>query len=88
MLKSNSGWEDYDGRNGNGTDAYGLSVLPAGYHGQGFFSSLGELARFWSVDEEGSDNAYYMGLDYNYEGAYMNGNGYKLHGFSVRCLRY
>jgi uncharacterized protein (TIGR02145 family) len=30
-LKSSSGWNDYNGVSGNGTDDYGFSALPAGY---------------------------------------------------------
>ena len=31
MLKSTNGWNEYGGKDGNGTDAFGFSALPAGY---------------------------------------------------------
>ena len=31
ILKSTSGWLDYNGENGNGTDFYGFNLLPAGF---------------------------------------------------------
>jgi len=31
-LKSKSGWNDYEGKSGNGTDNYGFSALPGSYH--------------------------------------------------------
>ena len=41
-LKSQSGWKDYGGTSGNGTDAYGFSAFPAGdRYGNGDFSNEG-----------------------------------------------
>ncbi len=31
LLKSTTGWKDYNGTNGNGTDFYSFNLLPAGY---------------------------------------------------------
>ncbi len=83
VLKSQTGWYS----NGNGTDAYGFSALPAGrrnYHGN--FNYDGYYAYFWSATVDGIYFAYYMYLGYDYEGAdlyyYHNFNG-----FSVRCLK-
>ncbi|OWV07319.1 hypothetical protein B7993_03605 [Fibrobacter sp. UWH3] len=84
-LKSGSGWSG----NGNGTDAYGFSALPAGNRSyNGYFNYAGSYALFWSASqyENYSDCAYYMYLGYSLEDAYM---GYydKDYGNSVRCLQ-
>ncbi len=83
VLKSTSGWTD----DGNGTDSYGFSALPAGIRDtSGDFYSAGYYAGFWSATEDNSDIAYYMGLFYYSDDAYLN-SYYKYSGFSVRCLR-
>ncbi len=82
-LKSTSGWYN----DGNGTDAFGFSALPAG--GRNYYGSYyleGSIALFWSSTEYDSYYAYDMYLDYSYGIAGL-GNGYKGYGFSVRCLK-
>ena len=87
MLKFANGWKDYEGSNGNGSDSFGFSALPAGYRGNGGdFDDAGVYALFWSASEYNSNNAYYMYLYYNIENAYMF-NNHKNYGFSVRCLQ-
>ncbi|SHL55516.1 fibrobacter succinogenes major paralogous domain-containing protein [Fibrobacter sp. UWEL] len=82
-LKSGSGWYS----NGNGTDTYGFSALPAGYrNNNGNFYNAGNFALFWSASENDSYNAYYMYLGYFSENAYMDNND-KYYGSSVRCLQ-
>ena len=82
-LKSGSGWSG----NGNGTDTYGFSALPAGSRlSLGYFYDAGSYAYFWSASQNDSSIAYYMNLYYNYEDAYM-GLNYKDLGYSVRCLQ-
>jgi len=34
-LKASSGWNDYNGMSGNGTDEFGFSALPGGDSGSG-----------------------------------------------------
>lgn len=83
VLKSLTGWSS----NGNGTDAFGFSALPAGRRNDdGSFRSDGIYVNFWSASEDSSYYAYNMTLRYNYEVAYLNFND-KNYGFSVRCLR-
>lgn len=84
MLKSTSGL----GSNGNGTDAFGFSALPAGYRFIGLFLRGGYGAYFWSSNEDDfyRSRAYSMYLDNDNESASLN-NDYKDYGFSVRCLR-
>ena len=83
VLKSQTGWYS----NGNGTDAFGFSALPAGRRNDdGYFTSDGYNADFWSSTEFNSDCAYGMYLRSFSDGAYLY-DGYKSNGFSVRCLR-
>ena len=79
MLKSTEGWKN----NGDGSDAYSFSALPAGirnYYGD--YIGEGNSTYFWSSTEYNSDNAYYMDLNYDLLYDY-----YKYYGFSVRCLK-
>ena len=82
VFKSQSGWDN----NGNGTDAFGFSALPAGmrrYNGD--FKYEGEKAYFWST-EDNSSNAYYMYLFYDTKFAGLNHN-FKYYAMSVRCVK-
>jgi len=83
VLKSQTGWYS----NGNGTDAFGFSALPAGdrYYSGGFDYD-GYHAYFWSATEDNSGYAYSMFLYYYSKLAYL-GDGSKNYGFSVRCLK-
>ena len=83
MLKSTEGWIS----NGNGSDAYSFSALPAGSrYDNGLYLNEGYYTNFWSSTEDDSGRAYGMRLIYNYVDA---GLGYdiKIYGFSVRCLK-
>lgn len=82
VLKSQTGWYS----NGNGTDTFGFSALPAGKEDDGDFSYDGNYAVFWSSTEDDSYGAYYVALLYGYDIAYLD-DGYKNYGFSVRCLK-
>ena len=86
-LKSQSGWKDYGGTSGNGTDVYGFSAFPAGgRYSSGNFCYEGSDAYFWSATECDSDYAYSVDLYYDYEDAYLS--SYNKYGaFSVRCLK-
>ena len=95
MLKSMVGWwsepkfPGMDYTNGNGTDAYSFSALPAGYrYGSGYYTLESYGACFWS-SSEGNYNAYCMCLFYDSDGgAYLgNDNIYQNYGASVRCLK-
>ena len=82
-LKSQTGWNN----NGNGTDAFGFSALPAGGGGDdGLYDNEGYLTVFWSSTVYGSNYAYNMYLIYDVDAAGLaDNNGYN--GFSVRCLK-
>ena len=87
ILKSQTGWNDYGDKNGNGTDAYGFSALPAGERSSiGNFIHEGEDASFWSANENIDITAFSVNLTYYSDVAYWN-NGDKNRGFSVRCLQ-
>ena len=82
-LKSTSGWED----DGNGTDAYGFSALPAGYRDDdGDFYFVRYDADFWSTTEGGTGYAYLRGLEDDYTDM-DTGSCYKDYALSVRCLK-
>ena len=79
-LKATSGWDD----DGNGTDDFGFSALPAGYY-YGSFYNLGSSAHFWTATEYNSSNAYYRSFN---TGASMYSDGiYKYCQYSVRLVK-
>ena len=81
-LKSTGGWFN----DGNGTDAFGFSALPAGDRGSnGGCNYEGLNAYFWSSTEYDSNYAYNVLLYVNFDYAYLD-YGNKDYGFSVRCL--
>jgi uncharacterized protein (TIGR02145 family) len=81
-LKSRSGWDN----DGNGTDDYGFSALPAGYGDFVSFAYVGIYAHFWSATEGGTDIAYYRALSCHH--ADMDADYYdKNYAFSVRCVQ-
>ena len=83
MLKFTEGWKN----NGNGSDAYFFSALPAGRRSNyGYFNNEGYDAFFWSSTEDDSYGAYNMNLFYDHDTAALD-NYYKGYGFSVRCLK-
>jgi uncharacterized protein (TIGR02145 family) len=85
-LKSKSGWNDYKGKSGNGTDDYGFSALPGGtrYYSYGNFDYAGYRGGWWTATEIDSGKAYSRGMKYDdYVKEY---EGYKSGGGSVRCV--
>lgn len=85
-LKSTSGW--FSGlSNGNGTDAYGFSALPAGYWRDGKFGYMGEYAHFWSASKDDSFHAYYLSFYYGENYLRSPGTSLYVDCNSVRCLR-
>jgi uncharacterized protein (TIGR02145 family) len=84
-LKANCGWEDYDDRNGNGTDDYGFSALPGGRHSDGSFNGADREGFWWTMAKGSASSAYYLiisnGNDNMYEYEYDKSSG-----ASVRCV--
>jgi len=84
-LKAKSGWNNYEGVSGNGTDEYGFSALPGGSgNSDGAFSSVGSTGLWWSAT--GGNTAYRRGMSSAAEAAGW-GNYDKSYLFSVRCLK-
>nr|WP_263859275.1 fibrobacter succinogenes major paralogous domain-containing protein [Fibrobacter succinogenes] len=84
-LKSGSGWSG----NGNGTDTYGFSALPAGYRrSNGNFNGAGYDAIFWSAPpyegNGGGANGVYLYYVNESADMYYCDTDY---GYSVRCLQ-
>ena len=49
VLKSTSGWADYNGVSGNGTDIYGFNLLPAGLIYSGAEDNIGVSGSLWTT---------------------------------------
>ena len=85
ILKSQMGWSN----NGDGSDDYGFSALPAGYMGyEGWAYHGGKESVFWSATEGHSSMAYVMLLKSTDNSMYL---GYydmwKNNKYSVRCIQ-
>jgi uncharacterized protein (TIGR02145 family) len=82
-LKTTSGWTD----NGNGTDRFGFSCLPAGIRfADGDFRFIESFGFYWSSTAGSNDNLWYRIFDSRYptvDRIESMGEG----GLSVRCLR-
>lgn len=96
VLKSTSGWNDFNNRNGNGTDAYSFSAYPAGYRDLNIYNNttrynvydqVGNYAYFWSSTEIGEEQAYNMRLSVTNVGSREYDKDFKVKGFSVRCVK-
>jgi uncharacterized protein (TIGR02145 family) len=82
-LKSKEGWS----YSGNGTDAFGFSVLPAGIRGHsGNYGYEGDYAFFWSSAENNSSNAYYMSFSCFGLNASLGDTGKNI-ALTVRCVK-
>ena len=85
VLKSQTGWYD----NGNGTDAFGFSALPAGARqDNGDFFGAGTASYLWTASEADGDVnvAYYLGMAAFYETTSLYGSA-KSFAHSVRCIK-
>ena len=81
MLKSTSGWNS----DGNGTDDFGFTVLPAG--GWGSKNFVGEAAVFWTSEwYEGYDD-YAYDIKLYTDTIVRKGYSHKYIGSSVRCVK-
>jgi uncharacterized protein (TIGR02145 family) len=87
-LKATSGWNDDNGKSGNGQDTYGFAALPGGngYSG-GYFNNVGNYGGWWSSTEDDSYyNAYLRYMNYSSESV-LSYNYDKYYLFSVRCVQ-
>jgi uncharacterized protein (TIGR02145 family) len=87
-LKAKSGWNDNEGKSGNGLDKYGFSALP-GSHYNGEFDGAGYYGGWWNstVSEDNESVAHYWNMSHNSDraGWYYDA---KSTAFSVRCIKY
>jgi uncharacterized protein (TIGR02145 family) len=86
-LKSSSGWIDYNGNDGNGTDDFGFSALPGGrcISGGYFDYADGNYGYWWTDTEIDGGYAYYRNMGYGKDRVDESYDGKSL-GFSVRCV--
>ena len=84
-LKTTSGWQ----KEGNGTDVYGFSALPAGYlDSQKTSKGLGSTACFWSSTETGTYNgSAYIFCMFNDSDKVYEKEIDKHAAYSVRCIK-
>jgi uncharacterized protein (TIGR02145 family) len=88
MLKSITGWEEYDGKSGNGVDAFGFSVFPAGArYDESTFNDAGKSAFFWSATDYNGYSADYLYLSYRNEEAFLHSASKGGAHYSVRCVK-
>lgn len=80
-LRSLTGWNS----GGNGTDAFGFSVLPAGRWMGDAYSDMGDFALIWSSTEYESNDAMVMYLYHDDRAFRINYS--KNYRFSVRCIK-
>jgi uncharacterized protein (TIGR02145 family) len=83
-LKSTSGWNEYRGKSGNGTDEYSFSALPGGYHYPG---TTGYDGRWWSATENDVNHAWVRHMFYGIESVHRCRTGKSVNFFSVRCVQ-
>lgn len=95
-LKSTTGWNDYEGSNGNGSNLAGFSAIPGGnmqLHRilNRLFHSLGKKAYFWTSDyiyvQETHDNVVFALVWASNYGVLYKASFDDSAGFSVRCIK-
>ncbi len=93
-LKSTSGWNDDDGKSGNGTDSFGFSALAAGVGNAGIYGGEGYTTIFWGSTEcsenslqLGVDCAYAINLDYDEVNVDLPSYAARNLVLSVRCVK-
>jgi len=85
QMKSTSGWNDYNGSSGNGSNSSGFKALPGGGSGNVDFYNGGYSGFWWSASESGS-NSWSRSLLYNNDNVYRY-NSSHVNGYSARCVR-
>ena len=82
-LKATDGWDDIDGRSGNGIDTVGFNALPGGlrYHN---YHGVGTEGYWWSSYSESPNYATFERMD---RGSGFGGGSYGYEaGMSIRCV--
>ncbi len=84
-MKNKSGWNKNGSISGNGSNVYGLSILPSGYILDGNFGSIGQGVYMWGSSKHYDGYAHSFSLNvFGYLDVSSSPMNY---GFSVRCLR-
>ncbi|MCF8236508.1 MAG: hypothetical protein K9H13_12305 [Bacteroidales bacterium] len=82
-LKSTSGWNN----NGNGTDLFGFTILPAGVNGNNFYN-ISNFGFFWTSTRYNlSDEPYHRSTVFANSTISRANNYGSGNGFSVRCIK-
>ena len=85
-LKSSSGWVEYEGKIGNGTDDFGFSAIPTGYrYSNGDYYGEGSSAYF-QCSTNANYNAYYMSVYSGLSEAILFTDR-KAISYSIRCVK-
>jgi len=84
-LKSTTGWKNYNGNSGNGTDDFGFSALPGGSGGSDGYYSVGDYGFWWSATERNAGYAWRKEMGFYNENMYGDSNS-KAALLSVRCV--
>jgi len=89
-LKTTTGWayNSSDNKDGNGSDNYGFSAVPAGSRGSeaGQFDSEGELGVWWTNTEHSGIEGVGYFVTYNFDKIDVDAVN-KVVGLSARCLK-
>jgi len=101
LLKSTNGWNNYEGKSGNGTDDFGFSALPGGYRSagndpfgrvggtilaDGSFDGVGKSGDWWTATLYDGNTYYNKSMGHNHERVY-EGDYNRENGLSVRCVQ-
>jgi uncharacterized protein (TIGR02145 family) len=84
-LKATSGWNDYNGSSGNGTDDYGFAALPGGGRNDSYsgFIGVGSIGYWWSrTGDTHMAHVRMMNPSNSVSGSYRDRTGLS----SVRCV--
>lgn len=81
-LKSSSGWQDFEGSSGNGTDIFKFNLLPANYYWGPSFQENGTTILHTST--KNINYYYYRAISYESDG--IGRYSYDLYG-SIRCIK-
>lgn len=83
-LKSDFGW-NYDG---SGADTFGFRALPGGGRGAfGTFLDYGDYGNWWCADWTNGSQATFVYISFLDGHLHLRKDGFKMSGFSVRCLK-
>jgi len=86
-LKAKSGWEDCEGKSGNGNDTFNFAALPGGLGiPDGTFRVAGKFGNWWCASNDYTYVASYREVSFHSNPADRNTFD-KTYLFSVRCIK-